>query len=189
MRTWPSGASGLPRSTGRYLGNMVICGVPGSLVGECFACLPSEGHYVKPHHPLRMFGRTGPSRGMTVVAGKVSPAACKLVISVACVRVVISGELDFTNRAALASWLEQASLHERPLSVDLAGVTFLTSDAVRVLVDAYRVAARHQQPWSVDPIAAGEQIKRILVVTGLWEIFTRDHDLLWSRTSATQPEQ
>ena len=67
-------------------------------------------------------------------------------------RVTLRGEIDFTNSTEIHKIITDAVSERRPAAVrvDLAGVTFMDSTGIGVLVDAMRVALAAQADFRVE---------------------------------------
>ncbi len=84
---------------------------------------------------------------------------------------VARGEIDAASAPVLRSALEQAKSRDPIIAVDLAGVTFMDSSGLNVLVLAQR---------SLDGIGSvrvtnpSQQVRRLLEMTGLDHLINRD---------------
>jgi anti-sigma B factor antagonist len=90
-----------------------------------------------------------------------------------CTTLVVSGELDLATCEQLETCLADASRdHDGDVVVDLAGVRFLDSCALRVLIAAHaRLADRDQRLVLHRP---SEVVTRVLTVAGLLTLFAMD---------------
>ncbi|NUT37558.1 MAG: STAS domain-containing protein [Hamadaea sp.] len=79
--------------------------------------------------------------------------------------VTVRGDVDLTTVAQLSQELHAAAEQKRDVVIDLAGVTFIDSTGVRVLVEAYRTARQHGLSLSVR--GARHWVARVLEVTGV----------------------
>ena len=77
----------------------------------------------------------------------------------------LAGELDVSNAGEVKAALREAGDHGRDrLVVDLAGVSFVDSAALAVLIDARR---RQQAHGSFHLAAPGHEVRRALAISGL----------------------
>ncbi|MEV0391385.1 STAS domain-containing protein [Nonomuraea sp. NPDC050643] len=67
-------------------------------------------------------------------------------------RLTLRGEIDFTNAGEIHKTIREAIADRRPqvVLVDLAGVTFMDSTGISVLVDTMRAAAEVQAEFRVE---------------------------------------
>ena len=78
----------------------------------------------------------------------------------------LSGEIDASSSSTLASWLDPLPGTDR-LALDLAGVAFLDSSGLRVLIDAHRRAeAAGRRLVIVNPSAVVQRLFEISGLTG-----------------------
>jgi len=85
-------------------------------------------------------------------------------------RIVLSGEIDMLCRPALDSVLARAQDGMPVAVVDLAGVTFLSSDGLAFLAQLHRRASAVGQPVTLlDPPRVAQ---RALSLSGLLDLFT-----------------
>jgi anti-anti-sigma factor len=85
--------------------------------------------------------------------------------------VVLQGEIDFGNVPAVLAEASSAIRRRRPavVRVDLAGVTYFDSSAVRMLV---RIASVADEVSAIIRIEnASPAVRRVLEITGLWANF------------------
>jgi anti-sigma B factor antagonist len=85
------------------------------------------------------------------------------------VTIVAEGDADLTTIAELESALYDAVSHAAagiPVLVDLAGVRFLDSVGIAVLLRAHRRAVAAGRSLRV--IGAGKQVREVLTLTGVW---------------------
>jgi anti-anti-sigma factor len=79
-------------------------------------------------------------------------------------RPTIRGECDLSTADEIGAWL--ATFEEEPLEIDLAGVTFFDSTALRMLLMVWR---RNPQMRAINPSKA---VLKVLEITGTVDIFT-----------------
>ena len=79
------------------------------------------------------------------------------------------GELDMATVLALEAWLTQ--LDGQPLDVDLSGVTFFDSSALRTFLVAHK---RNPNLRIVNPSTA---VKKVLEITGTFDYLVRDSEV------------
>jgi anti-sigma B factor antagonist len=82
----------------------------------------------------------------------------------------VSGELDMLTAPRLRSVVAAELAGCSVLVIDLAGVSFLGSAGLAVLVEASHEAERHQVELRV--VATGRTVRRPLEITGLDEVLT-----------------
>ncbi len=82
----------------------------------------------------------------------------------------VSGEVDMVSAPALRDALVSELADGRTLVVDMAGVTFLGSAGLAVLVEAARLAPQRNAALKV--VATARAVKRPLEATGLEEVFS-----------------
>jgi anti-anti-sigma factor len=80
----------------------------------------------------------------------------------------ISGELDITSRDEVYTAIA-AALADGDVVVDLAGVTFLDSEALGALIDGYNAA--RAVPAGFRVVNARGLVARVLKVSGALELF------------------
>lgn len=81
-------------------------------------------------------------------------------------RLVVSGEVDAHSAPTLEAHLaDQPS--DRPLRLDLAGVTFMDSSGLRVLIDAHQRATEADHPMTI--VRPSRVVTRLLEISGLDE--------------------
>ena len=79
------------------------------------------------------------------------------------------GELDINDREELAAAIFDALGEGDRLVVDLAGVTFLDSEALSALIDGYNSAVTLGAGFRV--VNARGTVARVLIVSGAQELF------------------
>jgi anti-anti-sigma factor len=77
-------------------------------------------------------------------------------------RPCIVGEVDFSNVKELGRWLD--SLDQTPLHIDMSGVTFMDSSALRALL----IAARQNDSLRV--VEPSAPIRRMFELTGVYDL-------------------
>jgi len=82
------------------------------------------------------------------------------------VRVVINGEVDFSNAGRLSAALDQAD-RQGPgnIVLDMTGLTFIDSTGLRELVSAARTARRYGRRITAEN--PSQPIRRLLQITAL----------------------
>jgi anti-sigma B factor antagonist len=86
------------------------------------------------------------------------------------------GEFDLACRERFDAELAQIGENGiRELVIDLAGLTFLDSSGIRILLDTKRFAARDGLELSVIPPPSG-QVRKVLDMTGVIEVLCGDPD-------------
>ena len=85
--------------------------------------------------------------------------------------VVCCGELDLDATDELWDCLEKARA-EGPVTLDLAGVTFMDSSGINLLLRAY--AAHGRVPGAVTLRSPSEAVRRTLEMTGIEGVFRID---------------
>jgi anti-anti-sigma factor len=90
-------------------------------------------------------------------------------------RVQISGELDLSTSPQLGEALAGGLTAGRSVVVDLSGVTFIDSTAIRALVDAWRLCESNGGRLAVShPLPT--QVSRVFQVTGLDAVLPIVHE-------------
>jgi anti-sigma B factor antagonist/stage II sporulation protein AA (anti-sigma F factor antagonist) len=84
-------------------------------------------------------------------------------------RPAVRGELDISTVPALEAWLAQ--LDGELTEVDLSGVTFFDSSALRTFLVARRDNAR------LRVINPSERVVKVLEITGMLDYLTRDPEV------------
>jgi anti-anti-sigma factor len=116
--------------------------------------------------------QAGPARGYWPVSPG-APLVNQAVITASAGTVVISGELDVSNRAELAGQLEQiAAAAPGRLIFDLTAVTFIDCASLRLIVTSNRLLAGQQDRVVVRPSPV---VRRVLDVTGFLAICEIDN--------------
>ena len=85
-------------------------------------------------------------------------------------RPTIRGECDLSTAGQIEAWL--ATFEEGPLEVDLAGVTFFDSTALRTLL---MVRRRNRHMRVINPSKA---VSKVLEITGTDDYLVGDLDIL-----------
>jgi len=83
---------------------------------------------------------------------------------------IVTGVVDMASADALAGRLREAVARpgESALTVDLAGVSFLDSNGIRVLIEAYRMAEHRNVVLRIrDPRPVVDRVLRVTGVAGL----------------------
>lgn len=88
--------------------------------------------------------------------------------------VALTGEIDFSNSAAILAAIRAGVLEQRPVTVrvDLAAVTFLDSSGIGVLVNVMKAAHAAQAGYRVEH--PSPKVHDQLRITGLLEVFGLD---------------
>jgi anti-anti-sigma factor len=87
--------------------------------------------------------------------------------------VTVRGEIDLTVEDDLHACIERCSDGDRPLVLDLAGVTFMDSTGIKTLVWAYRRQGQPQNGLIVrNP---SDAVQELLALSGLSGVFTIEH--------------
>jgi anti-sigma B factor antagonist len=88
--------------------------------------------------------------------------------------VTLAGDVDYTNAAAVADVIRAAVRMERPhaLRIDMAGVDFLDSSGIAVLVKAMKAAREAGAEYRV--YAPQPRVLDQLRMTGLADVFPVD---------------
>jgi anti-sigma B factor antagonist len=81
------------------------------------------------------------------------------------------GEIDMESAPLLSSAIEQAILLGVPVVVDCAGVTFMDSSGLKVLLSADQSADRHDLVQVQNP---SSQVRRLLALTDLDRLIVAD---------------
>jgi len=104
-------------------------------------------------------------------AGPPAPPLTLHVSRAATLDVVLQGEIDFGNAPAILEETSAAIRRRRPavVRVDLAGITYFDSTAVRMLVRIASVA--EEVAATIRMENASPAVRRVLEVTGLWQHF------------------
>jgi anti-sigma B factor antagonist len=98
-----------------------------------------------------------------------TPFQCEVVPEGDVVHVRPSGELDIATAPEVAAPLAKVSADgHRKVVVDLAGLTFVDSSGMRVLVEAYRAAAQHGVEFAVLP--GPPAVQRAFEMAGLKDV-------------------
>ncbi|MGW0807828.1 STAS domain-containing protein [Nonomuraea sp. NPDC002799] len=86
-------------------------------------------------------------------------------------RVVLRGEIDFTNSVGVHETIRAAMAEHRPkvVRMDLVGVTFMDSTGIGVLVNAMRLAAAGEADFRVENPTG--RVRDQLRTTGLLAAF------------------
>ena len=87
------------------------------------------------------------------------------------VRMILSGEFDFSTQEDLGNAIEQALSADaaEEIHVDLAGTTFIDSSVIRALLKLRQLAAAHDKEMSL--WHCNEEIHEILVIGGFDQLF------------------
>ncbi|GAB3066439.1 STAS domain-containing protein [Micromonospora schwarzwaldensis] len=88
--------------------------------------------------------------------------------------VVLSGEIDMSGADRLDDLLHETIAQAATVEVDLAGVAFIDSTVLSILVGAYHHAADRGVDLSL--VNAAGQVGRVLDMTGLTRLFGRVAD-------------
>ena len=84
--------------------------------------------------------------------------------------VLVSGEVDLATAASLKERLDSAiDRVDKPLVVDLLGVTFIDSTALGVLIGAWKRCQELNRPMSV--VVEDPRILKVFQITGLTDLF------------------
>jgi anti-sigma B factor antagonist len=90
--------------------------------------------------------------------------------------VSVTGTIDMTTQATFAQAVQEAWQQEKPMVViDLAGVTFIASPGLAVLVEAQENAMRTQKDLHV--AIGNEAVRRSIELTGLAQILSLTPDV------------
>jgi anti-sigma B factor antagonist len=121
----------------------------------------------------------GPFGGSTQVEVAVrSIAVCKVTVEPledACV-IRVAGELDASTAERLRAPLDAARADGLTTLVDLAGVTFIDSSGLRVLLEAARASDEHEWAWFiVRPSAAVLRLLELSGTAGLLPLVAPGH--------------
>jgi anti-anti-sigma factor len=81
-------------------------------------------------------------------------------------RVALRGELDYTTVTANAEVLEQLMSLRRNVVLDLAGLSFLDSAGLRLLL---KIATGHEGPVTLE--AVQPSVRQVLKLSGVSEFF------------------
>jgi anti-sigma B factor antagonist len=91
--------------------------------------------------------------------------------------IALFGEIDFSNSAEVVGTVHAEVAQARPATVrmEMAGVTFLDSSGIGVLVSAYRAASEVGAGYRV--VGSSRMVYEQLRLTGLVELFGIDPPL------------
>jgi anti-sigma B factor antagonist len=78
---------------------------------------------------------------------------------------VVQGELDIATAPELVAMLERMRVHRHPVVLDLAGVTFMDSTGLTMLMDAWLESER--DGWSFSVRAASPAVRRVVALAGV----------------------
>lgn len=108
-----------------------------------------------------------------------SIAVCRVTVEPleeACV-IRVAGELDASTAERLRAPLDAARAEGLTTLVDLAGVTFIDSSGLRVLLGAARASDQHEWPWFiVRPSAAVLRLLELSGTAGLLPLVAPRHE-------------
>jgi anti-sigma B factor antagonist len=101
---------------------------------------------------------------------------CRLERRQHAVVVSVTGAIDITTQATFAQAVQEAWQQDKPLVViDLAGVTFMASPGLAVLVEAQETAMRLRKDLHV--AIGSEVVRRSIELTGLAQILSLTSDV------------
>jgi anti-sigma B factor antagonist len=95
---------------------------------------------------------------------------------------MVRGEIDMETAAAFGAAIEQAMALGVPVVLDFAGVTFMDSSGLNVLLIAHEAGG----PGSVSVQNPTPQVRRVFTITRLTEMFAVDTAVVDS--AETEPE-
>ncbi len=78
---------------------------------------------------------------------------------------VVQGELDIATAPELVTMLARMRAHRHPVVLDLAGVTFMDSTGLTMLMDAWLESER--DGWSFSVRAASPAVRRVVALAGV----------------------
>ncbi|NUR50098.1 MAG: STAS domain-containing protein [Hamadaea sp.] len=85
--------------------------------------------------------------------------------------VTVTGDVDLLSREELGRGLTDAVTEaRRGVEVDLSGVDFLDSSGMSALLSGRRTAEDAGLSFRV--VAAGDLVRRVMVLTGVWPLLT-----------------
>ncbi|MEV4462747.1 STAS domain-containing protein [Micromonospora echinofusca] len=88
--------------------------------------------------------------------------------------VALSGEIDMSGADRLDDLLHETIAQAATVQVDLAGLTFIDSTVLSILVGAYHHAADRGVDLTL--VNAAGQVRRVLDMTGIMQLFGRVAD-------------
>ncbi|MEV0882124.1 STAS domain-containing protein [Micromonospora echinofusca] len=88
--------------------------------------------------------------------------------------VALSGEIDMSGADRLDDLLHETIAQAATAEVDLAGLTFIDSTVLSILVGAYHDAADRGVDLTL--VNAAGQVRRVLDMTGIMQMFGRRAD-------------
>jgi anti-sigma B factor antagonist len=88
--------------------------------------------------------------------------------------VALSGEIDMSGADRLDDLLHEAIARAGAVEVDLAGLTFIDSTVLSILVGAHHHAAGRGVDLTL--VNAAGQVRRVLEMTGIMKLFGRVAD-------------
>ena len=100
------------------------------------------------------------------------------------------GEVDRETSSSLAAAIDRAAQTSHSIDLDLAGVAFMDSQGLRVIVEAKSAIGPDTTIFVAE---ASQQVTQLLAMTGLAEFFTRPStspgpsDMGGHETTLTQP--
>jgi anti-sigma B factor antagonist len=87
-------------------------------------------------------------------------------------RITVAGELDLASAPELERRLWRLAATGLAIRIDLAGVTFMDSVGLAVLVQQSAAANRDDRAFEVDQTGLQPQVARLFAITGVAEILT-----------------